>query len=745
MSLHTRDDKLGRGTDDMSLDRAAGWTIPRWMQGLLVLRRSLDRRRLRLAWQLGRESGLRVLFTQIRLHISFRYRLMGSDRNDDNANPVVLYSERAWPEGCPLVSVVIPCFNYGHFVEEAIDSVVAQTFTDLEIIVVEGGSTDGKTRRVLEGLHRPKMTVLFRDEPHRVGDNRNFGIRHARGKYICCLDADDILMPTYIEKAVFLLEQYGYDVSSTSMRRFGTSEEIYGVLPTPELSDMIKGNHVMTCAVFRRSLWEQAGGYEDVPEGAIYLYEDWRFWIRLSCLGARITNIVGEQLFLYRAHQSGSISNADGVLPNDVQGQLICQAEQALITPQALERSHSRAVQRMRSTTALDNLRRASNGVRSTQTILLAMPFMILGGAERLLSEVVRHLSDLGYRIVIITTLYTLPEHGDTTSWFEPATAEIYHLPRFLTNSQWQDFVTYTIETKHVDLLWIVGSAFFYDALPQLKEYYPALMVIDLLFNSIGHSANNRRYSDHIDLNLVENEDVRSWLLANGESPERIRAIPSGVDLQRYKPVERSEAVIKALDLDQASFIVGFSGRLSEEKGPLSFLRISRQFADEPSVRFVMTGAGPLEGDVRQTIARQKLDDRVHFVGMVPDVREYLACYDVLIVPSEIDGRPTVVLEALAMGIPVIASAIGGLPELIQHGETGFLCGPNDISGFARCIAELRDDVGLRARMRKSAREFAESHLGIERMTAGYADAFHDLLQSASYPSPAESCGAAKE
>ena len=701
-----------------------------WLRRLAILRRRFTRQRLKKAWELARQSGLRVLFIQIKSHLAYQSKMLPALADESELGAPEPYVEEVWPAENPLVTVVIPCFNYGAFVLEAIDSVQAQTFKDLEIIVVEGGSTDEATLRTLRELDRPGVTVLYQRGRHRVGDNRNFGIRSARGKYICCLDADDILQPTYLEKATFLLEHYGYDVVSTSVRRFGAVDETYDVLPAPTLSDMIEGNHVTTCAVFRRSFWDLVGGYEDTPEAAPFLHEDWRFWIRLASHGARIINIVGEQLFWYRAHAHGSLSNAPGLLPNSVQGKLIRQAEQALITPEALTNSRRRSRQRLRSISGTRNMLRKLPHQQLGHTILLAVPFLVLGGAERLLSEVVRHLGEAGYRIVIVTTLGHSPELADTTPWFEATTAEIYHLPRFLSDRYWHDFVDYLIAAKSVEILWIVGSAFIYEALPDIKQRYPSLLVADLLFNTVGHTSNNRAYSDLIDVNIVESEGVQRWLLARKETPERIRIIPSGVDLQRYTQVARSSHVREALGIEAKQFVAGFSGRLSEEKAPLSVLRIASQIDRDLPVHFIMTGAGLLEHSLRAGIRRQRLQKRVHFVGMVADVRDYLACYDVLLLPSEIDGRPTVVLEALAMGIPIIASAVGGLPELVQHGETGFLCSPGDIPAFVRYVTLLQRDPLLHAHMGKAARRFAEQELGIERMTASYRDVFEGLLRT---------------
>lgn len=696
-----------------------------------VLRHTFSRKRLRKAWLLARQSGLGVLWTQLRLHIAYRSRLPQPD--DDYAMPPTSpvpepYEEAAWPGDRPLVSVVIPCFNYGEFVRQAIDSVLAQTFRDFELIVVEGGSTDGHTRQVLEGLRLPGVTVLYRDEPHRVGDNRNFGIGAARGKYICCLDADDLLRPTYIEKAVFLLEHYGYDVISTAVRRFGAIEGGYGVAAAPDLEDMLAGNQVATCALFRRSLWERSGGYVDTPPEQDYVYEDWRFWVRLACYGARFVNITGEQLFLYRAHAARtSLSNAPEVKPMDAQGQMIREAEQALITPQALAQSQRSRQRCLRSTAGARNMVRHRCDAGQGNTILLAVPFLLLGGAERLLSEVVRHLRAAGYRIVIVTTLRASPECGDTTAWFEETTSEIYQLPAFLSEDRWHDFLEYLLAAKQVRLLWIVGSAFAYGALPDIKRVRPDLPIVDLLFNTVGHTESNRRYSRYIDLNLVEGEDVRRWLIDHGEAPERIGMIPSGIDLQRYAPRADRAALRQQLGFEPGSFVVGFSGRLSEEKAPLSVLHIAGQLPEQAPIRIVMTGTGALADAVRDGIRRQGLEQRVHYLGVVPDLREYLACFDVLIVPSKIDGRPNVVMEALAMGVPVIASNVGGLPELVRHGVTGFICRCGEPAEFARHIAALQADPERHRQMRAAARKFAEENLGITGMIAAYVQTLGTL------------------
>jgi glycosyltransferase involved in cell wall biosynthesis len=381
------------------------------------------------------------------------------------------------------------------------------------------------------------------------------------------------------------------------------------------------------------------------------------------------------------------------------------------------------------------NLSRRTDADQTVPTILMAFPYLVLGGGERLLSQVVPGLRKSGFRIVIVTTVPSWPHLADTTSWFEPATSEIYHLPRFLPRSRWVEFIDYLIDAKRVNALLIVGSLFFYDIIPELKAKHPAVRVADLLFNAVAHADNNRSIAAQIDVILVEGEKVRSWLLAKGERPERICLIPSGIDLQRFRPAGKPSRIMLELGFPPDAFIVGFSGRLAEEKAPLSFLRIAASIASGSPIRFAMTGAGPLEEKVRATLRRNQLGERLHFAGMVDDVRDYLACYDVLVLPSVFDGRPTVVMEALAMGIPVIASEVGSLPDLVIHGETGFLCKPTDLRAFAGHIQWLCDHPGEYARMRQAARQFAEAHFRLEPMVSSYVQVFeklagHDMAQT---------------
>ena len=134
-----------------------------------------------------------------------------------------------------------------------------------------------------------------------------------------------------------------------------------------------------------------------------------------------------------------------------------------------------------------------------------------------------------------------------------------------------------------------------------------------------------------------------------------------------------------------------------------------------------------MEEEVRASIARRDLNN-VHFLGFVA-TEDYLACCDVLVVCSRFDGRPNVIMESQAMGVPVIASRTGGLPEMMEPGRTGLLVDVGDIASFTSAIQDLLNNSELHEQMRGSARQRAEEHFSIMQGVGKYARLFEELAR----------------
>ena len=206
----------------------------------------------------------------------------------------------------PTVSVVIPCYNQGHFLDEAVDSVLNQTWQDFEIIVVNDGSTDSLTSQLLADYNKEKTTVLHTANQG-LAAARNNGIRQAKGKYILPLDADDRIGPEYLEKAVQILDRNPeIGICYCKAKLFGAVETEWN-LPEYSLSEMLQDNLIFCTALFRRSDWEMVGGYDP---GMVYGWEDYDFWLSLIERGRQVQQIP-ENLFFYRVASDSMVRSKE--------------------------------------------------------------------------------------------------------------------------------------------------------------------------------------------------------------------------------------------------------------------------------------------------------------------------------------------------------------------------------------------------------------------------------------------------
>lgn len=198
-------------------------------------------------------------------------------------------------EQCPTVSVIIPCYNQGEYLDEAVDSILAQTYQDFEIIIVNDGSTEAKTQEILESYNRPQTQVIH-IENQGVAAARNLGIKAARGKYILPLDADDKIGTTYLEEGVKRLEaDDNLGIVYCEAEFFGEKVGKWQLLEY-KFPDILLNNQIFCSALFRKSDWEKVGGYKSEM---VYGWEDYEFWLSLLELGRKVEKIP-DTLFFYR-------------------------------------------------------------------------------------------------------------------------------------------------------------------------------------------------------------------------------------------------------------------------------------------------------------------------------------------------------------------------------------------------------------------------------------------------------------
>jgi glycosyltransferase involved in cell wall biosynthesis len=210
-----------------------------------------------------------------------------------------------------------------------------------------------------------------------------------------------------------------------------------------------------------------------------------------------------------------------------------------------------------------------------------------------------------------------------------------------------------------------------------------------------------------------------------------VETIPNGV---RPRPVRTSrDETLRLLDIDSAHTVVTVVANLESRKGHRGLLRAASlpQLADTPFT-LVIEGEGPEESALRSLARTLGLGGRVRFLGRVDDVWSLLAASDVVVLPSIAnEDFPNVVLEAMSLGKPVVASSIAGVPEQIADGETGLLVEPGDEAGLSAALARLAGDAALRARMGDAARTRFAERFTARRAASAYGDLYRRLLAEA--------------
>lgn len=193
------------------------------------------------------------------------------------------------------VSIIMPCYNDGKYIKEAIESIKQQTYPDWELIIVDDGSDDAETIRTIGNINHPQIRI-YHTEHLRPAGARNYGISHATGKYILPVDSDDKIHKTYIEKAVKIMEQHPEaGVVYCKAELFGEQHGPWD-LPDYTFEKMLLDNIVFVTALFYREDWDKVGGFSTTMAAGM---EDYDFWLSILELGREIYQIP-EILFYYR-------------------------------------------------------------------------------------------------------------------------------------------------------------------------------------------------------------------------------------------------------------------------------------------------------------------------------------------------------------------------------------------------------------------------------------------------------------
>jgi glycosyltransferase involved in cell wall biosynthesis len=236
---------------------------------------------------------------------------------------------------------------------------------------------------------------------------------------------------------------------------------------------------------------------------------------------------------------------------------------------------------------------------------------------------------------------------------------------------------------------------------------------------------------ERIDLAIAISEQVGRSLQAGGVRPERVRVVYSGIDCTALSPDYSGEQARCSLGLPSRAFVLGTVANLFPRKGYHVLLEaLPKILASVSQAHCLVVGKGDPDYERRlRSLARQlNLVDRVHFVGFQSSVQPCLAAMDLYVHPALMEGFGIAVVEAMAMARPVVATAVGGVPEIVRHGETGLLVPSGDPEALASAVIRLSTEPEQRARLGRAGRDRALKDFTVEMMMRRLLDAYESLL-----------------
>jgi glycosyltransferase involved in cell wall biosynthesis len=225
-------------------------------------------------------------------------------------------------------------------------------------------------------------------------------------------------------------------------------------------------------------------------------------------------------------------------------------------------------------------------------------------------------------------------------------------------------------------------------------------------------------------------QDMADWVSGHGVvSRRKVRLIHNGIDTAAYRTGGNRTAVRAGLDLPAAAPVIGTVGRLVEIKRQDVLLRaFARVVRRVPDAHLMLVGDGPRRGDLEALAAELDIAGRVRFVGAQPSSAPYLHAMDVFALTSRSEGMPQSLLEAGVAAVPAIASAVGGIPEVVTHDRTGLLFPAGDDAALADGLYRLLTDRPLAAGLAAAARDHVEGRYSVSRMAQEYDAQFREML-----------------
>ena len=235
------------------------------------------------------------------------------------------------------------------------------------------------------------------------------------------------------------------------------------------------------------------------------------------------------------------------------------------------------------------------------------------------------------------------------------------------------------------------------------------------------------------DMVIASSEAVRQSFIQRGIRPTKIAVIHNSVDFARFDAVDREaarQATRQAFGWDKGHFVVGTVARLERIKGLDHLIEAAKTVAEAlPQARFLVVGDGPQREDLLSRVRHLELGERCIFAGLRSDVPQILPAFDLFVLPSLSEALGIAAIEALASGVPVVASQVGGVPEVVIHGETGLLVPPSDAAQLVQAILHVAANPAEARQWAERGQKRVRLMFDVNRLTDAQARLYQHFLE----------------
>jgi glycosyltransferase involved in cell wall biosynthesis len=703
----------------------------------------------------------------------------------------------------PTLSVTVLNYNYGKYLPGCLDSILAQTFRDFEVIVINDCSTDDSVKVIEPYLADPRVRLVDHVKNVGYGGSLVEGSNlHSRGEFLMVISADDVIRsPAAFAVQLGLLranpgaafcfsayETFHEDLELVQRQHSYESDRLIdGATFVREYATRQNVQILHTGTMIRRSAYERAGGYRT----DLNICLDFAMWLVLSLEGDVVYS--NQVLYGYRAHpqqmsQSAKKAHANvkecisavnvafgrarergmpvaefrdealqyilfAIAIHDAFGDrpklaLTRSASALLLEPKLSVKAPglrvvlARVLAGQRGFAAMRGLLRGNRRAESDppppplavvarpqvppecagQNIVLLINSIMMGGAEEHVRQIATGLARRGANVSVVmpetTEVDPLAEsltragvavERVTLAWMTQGAGTFVRMKRLIAV-----FRERRAQVAHIHLIgftggrWAVAAAALARVPRVIVTMHIAPTETQPLSVRLDRAAQSRFVDRFIAVSQANAVQFRDEL---GLPASRISVVPNAVELERFagEPGPDRRRVRAELGIPEDAVVLGALARLNPQKG-LGYLIAALPAIVEhhPKVRALLVGSGPLLAELEEQARSLGVAERVTFAGHRSDTVAVLRAMDIALLPSLFEGLPLSLLESMAAALPVVASEVGGIPEVVVDGVSGYLVPPGVPVELAAAVNRLLSEPGALSRMGEQARRRAE-------------------------------------